>query len=103
MTRYNMRAHYESDSEAFPADAYRVRGWGQGIAFYVLGWETEPDEDTEWSGCENRTGRVLVVMIGDDARHRVDPEDLSELDRASYCGECGQIGCQHDGLERGEA
>jgi hypothetical protein len=80
-----------------------VRGWGSGIAFYVLGWETEPDEDTEWSGCEVRTGRVIVVMIGDDARHRVDPEDLTALAREAYCGECGQIGCCHDGLDRSEA
>ncbi len=38
---------YETDNEAFPYDAYRVRGWGEGIAFYVRGWETEPDEDTD--------------------------------------------------------
>jgi hypothetical protein len=101
--RSNRRPNYEEDDQAFPADAYMVRGWGSGIAFYVLGWETEPDEDTEWSGCEVRTGRVIVVMIGDDARHRVDPEDLTALAREAYCGECGQIGCCHDGLDRSEA
>lgn len=94
------RRHYESDDETFTADAYTVAGWGAGIAFRVLGWETEPDEDTEWSGCENRTGRVIVRMIGDDARHSVDESDITPIAREDYCGECGQIGCTHDGLDR---
>jgi hypothetical protein len=96
------RHHYESDDDTFSADAYTVRGWGKGIAFYVLGWETEPDEDTEWSGCENRTGQVVVVMVGDDQQHIVDESDLMPLDRKAYCGECGQIGCSHDGLDRSD-
>lgn len=99
----NHRVHYESDDIAFPADAYTVRGWGHGIAFYVLGWETEPDEDTEWSGYEQRTDRVVVVMVGDDARHIVDVDDLTPLERSAYCGECGQIGCGHDGYDRDDA
>lgn len=96
------RPHYESDDATFPAEAYRVTGWGSGIAFYVLGWETEPDEDTEWSGYEQRTGRVVVTMIGDDARHVVNVDDLTPLEREDYCGSCGQIGCTHDGLDRSE-
>lgn len=94
-----MKRKYESDSETFPADAYRVAHY-PGVAFYVLGWETEPNEDTEWSGYEVRTGRVLAVMVGDDYRHSVDPEDLEPLPRAEYCGQCGQIGCGHDGYDR---
>jgi len=94
--------NYETDNETFSADAYTVSHYSQGIGFYVLGWETEPDEDTEWSGYEVRTGRVLAVMIGDDYRHSVDPEDLKPIDRRDYCGSCGQIGCQHDGLDRSE-
>ena len=94
------RQNYEPDDETFRADAYSISGWGAGIAFYVLGWETEPDEDTEWTGVEARTGRVLAVMVGDDMRHRVDPEDLTPLDRGAYCGSCGQVGCCHDGLDR---
>lgn len=94
------RNHYEDASEEYPAEAYTVRGWGQGIAFYVLGWETKPDEDTEWSGMENRTGRLLMVMVGDDARHSVDPDDVTALDEDAYCHECGQVGCTHDGRER---
>lgn len=95
------KAHFEVDDETFPADAYSVRGY-EGIAFYVRGWETEPDEDTEWSGCENRTGQVVVTMIGDDRRIVVDESDLIPIAREAYCSECGQIGCAHDGLDRSE-
>ena len=91
--------HYEADDAAFTTDAYQADGW-RGMAFYVLGWETEPDADTEWSGMENRTGRLVVMMIGDDAKHVVDPEDVTPLAREAYCGECGQIGCAHDGYDR---
>jgi hypothetical protein len=94
-----MKRHYEVDDATFNADAYRVRGYS-GIAFCVQGWETVPDEDTEWSGFETRTGRVLAVMIGDDRQHCVDVEDLTALPREEYCGSCGQIGCRHDGLDR---
>ena len=94
------RKGYESDDETFAAEAYTVSGWGRGIAFYVLGWETEPDEDTEWSGIEERTGRVLAVMVGDNERHSVDPDDITPLEREAYCAGCGQVGCTHDGLER---
>lgn len=93
------RPNYEKDDSTFPADAYTVRGYS-GIAFYVLGWETAPDEDTEWSGYEARTGNILAVMIGDDRRHSVDPDDVTPLARKAYCGSCGQIGCAHDGLDR---
>lgn len=96
-----MRPNYESDDESFPAEAYRVRQY-PGVGFYVLGWETEPDEDTEWSGMENRTGNVLAVMIGDDRRHSFEPDDIEPLPREDYCGQCGQIGCTHDGLDRTE-
>ena len=88
--------HYEVDDEAFPHGAYRVIGH-PGVAWSVLGWETEPDEDTEWSGYEARTGKVLAVMVGDDRRFAFGAEDLAGLARAEYCGECGQVGCTHDG------
>lgn len=96
-----MHSHFEQDDDAFPADAYSVKGYS-GIAFRVYGWETEPDEDTHWSGCENRTGRVIAVMIGDDRRHSVDPDDLTPLDDLAYCLECGQVGCGHDGRDRND-
>ena len=91
---------YEQDDETFSADAYTVDGWGKGIAFYVRGWETQPDEDTEWSGIEERTGNVICTMVGDDRKFSVDPEDVHPLDELAYCRECGQIGCTHDGLDR---
>jgi hypothetical protein len=94
--------HYETDDATFDAEAYTADGWGKGIAWRVYGWETAPDEDTHWSGTENRTGRVVAVMIGDDRRFTFEPDDLTPLNRADYCGECGQVGCCHDGLDRSE-
>lgn len=94
------RPNYEADDETFSAEAYRLDGDKYAVAWYILGWETEPDEDTEWSGYEQRTGRVVCVMVGDNARHTFDPDDMIPLDREAYCGECGQIGCAHDGLPR---
>jgi hypothetical protein len=87
------RKNYE-DAPEYQAAAYRVRGYS-GIAFSVLGWETESDEDTEWSGYEVRTGRLVCIMIGDDTHHSIDPEDVSPLAPDAYCRECGQIGCGH--------
>jgi hypothetical protein len=91
------RPNFEEDNEAFPTDAYSVAGY-RGIAWRIFGWETQPDEDTEWSGCENRTGKVVAVMVGDDRRFILDPEDLTPLADEDYCGTCGQIGCTHGGL-----
>ncbi len=80
-------------SEGVDFDAhYRVRGYS-GIAFYLLGWETAPDEDTEWSGYENRTGNIVAVMVGDDRKHIVDKDDLTLLEEDKFCRSCGQIGC----------
>ncbi len=93
--------NYERDDETFPAGAYQVARYA-GVAFRVLGWETEPDEDTEWSGIESRTGRVVVVMIGDDRKIIVDLDDVTPIPREAYCGECGQIGCTCDGYDRTE-
>lgn len=95
------RPNYE-DAPEYGASAYRVAGWGAGIAFYVRGWETEPDEDTEWTGIEERTGRLVVTMVGDDALHVVDPEEVTELGELEYCAGCGQIGCTADGRDRSE-
>ena len=92
------RTHYEEDTEAFPADAYTVQGY-RGVAWYVLGWETQPDEDTEWSGYETRTGDVAAMMVGDDRLFTFDPSEVTPLDRKDYCGVCGQVGCAHDGLD----
>ena len=112
------RKNYESDDERFSADAYTIKGY-RGVAWRVLGWETEPGE-TEWwdaTGGEDgegemvldddpepvRTGRVVARMVGDDHRFTFDESDLTPLTREEYCGECGQIGCGHDGLDRSDA
>lgn len=89
----------EADDATFSADAYTVSGY-RGIAWHVLGWETEPDEDTEWSGYKVRTGRVVAVMVGDDRHFTFEPDELSPLGREAYCGICGQVGCSHDGYDR---
>ena len=94
-----MRPNYEVDETAFPADAYRMDGRG-GIAWYVYGWETEPDEETVWSGIEVRTGNIIVCMVGDDRFESVDPDYMIPIADEDYCSVCGQIGCQHDGRER---
>ena len=91
--------NYERDNDAFPANAYTVNGC-RDVAWRVLGWETAPDEDTCWTGLEQRTERVVAMMIGDDSPFLFEPDELAPLEREAYCGECGQIGCCHDGLER---
>lgn len=91
--------NYETD-ETFDFDSsYTVDGYS-GIAWYVWGWETEPDEDTEWSGYEQRTGRIVCTMIGDDRKFAFEPEELTILPREDYCEVCGQIGCQGMGTAR---
>lgn len=77
---------------------YLVRRWPS-VAVRIDREETTPTCDTEWDGIERPTGRVLVVMVGDDVRTAVDPEDLTPIEDADYCSECGQIGCTADGRE----
>lgn len=81
----------EQDGIDFDAH-YRANHW-PGVALRLLGWETEPDEDTEWSGIENRTGQVVAIMVGDDRRHVLDPSDLTKIPEDAFCRSCGQIGC----------
>jgi hypothetical protein len=73
-----------------------------GVAMRALGWETQPDEDTTWSGIEERMGRVVCVMVGDDLHRSFDPDDLQHLARSAFCSECGQVGCHCDGYEEEE-
>ena len=89
---------YERDDPDPYPDAVSI--CGESVAWWVLGWEVEPDEDTEWTGIYNRTGRLVCQMVGDDAYHLYDPEDIEYIERENYCGVCGQIGCVHDGLDR---
>lgn len=68
MSTRSKRTNYERDDVTFPADAYSVRQY-PGIAFWVRGWETQPGADTEWSGMEERTGRVIATMACADKFH----------------------------------
>jgi hypothetical protein len=88
-------------------DRYKVDGFG-GVAFYFAGVQTEThtiweyDEDdpgTCWevSSEEEPTGMVYMIMVGDDHKHVIDPDDITKIDDDDYCHECGQIGCTADG------
>lgn len=54
----------------------------------------------EWEDVQ--TGMVVCRMVGDDQNFVFDKEDIEPLERGEYCGECGQIGCAHDGYDREE-
>lgn len=91
--------------------AFTVRGW-RGIAFRLIGYAkiNEPimcylldgdgneveQESGEYDQVEDRDN-VIAVMIGDDRKHIVAVEDLTEINEEQFCHSCGQIGCQHDG------
>lgn len=94
---------------------------GRGVALRIAGWvkRWEPtlclglDEETgkeceiesgegEWVD-DVESGRVIVVMVGDDSEAEIDFSDLTKIDDDDYCGGCGQIGCTHDGRERSNA
>ena len=81
---------------ADPEARYAVAQY-PGVAFSADRPEAEADEDTEWTGYTIPTGRVLMVMVGDDHRFSVDPADVSLIDEDASCASCGQIGCTADG------
>lgn len=58
----------------------------RGVAFFV---------DTD-----DGDGNVTAHMVGDDRPFYFDMHELTILDREAFCGQCGQIGCTHDGLDR---
>lgn len=74
----------------FTVDGYR------GITFYAIRAETAPDEDTDWTGIEEPTGNVIMIMVGDDRKFSVDPGDVTRIADEDYCSSCGQIGCTAD-------
>jgi hypothetical protein len=71
---------------------FTVRGMS-GVAFYAYKAETKPDADTIWTGIENPTGRVIMVMVGDDREYPTESEDITPIPDDAYCSGCGQIGC----------
>lgn len=93
--------NWEDDEAAWPDDARWQHSQYDGVAWRVYGWHVEPDEDTEWTGIMVRTGQVVAVMVGDDRRFVEDAAYFMRLDDLDYCAVCGQVGCTHDGRERG--
>ena len=82
--------NYEPDETL--AAHVEVKGYRK-IAWRLLGWEVRPDEDTFWSGYQSRTGSLVVVMVGDDRHVAVDPDEVTPIDRETFCTCCGQVGC----------
>jgi hypothetical protein len=91
-------------------DAAERYSWSEvrGVAFYISGEEMDWTEPTWYLDCEEDhehdetcylydeperigTGRLRIVMVGDDHPWLAYPEDLTPL-TAPVC-ECGQIGC----------
>ena len=89
---------------------YKVDGW-DGIAWCFAGyprrWEPYTylavDEETgeecealsddgEWVDKDD-SGRVLMVMVGDDRKFEVDESTCTPIADDAYCASCGQIGC----------
>jgi hypothetical protein len=74
-----------TDHPEFPqGTTVKAEGWG-GVAFVVK--EVQGD----WA---------RIVMVGDDAKHLAELSCLTRIEREEFCGECGQIGCGHDGVDR---
>lgn len=95
MKRYTMSEYELSMMPTFDFDAtYVAEGWSAGVAWRVTHWETEADEDTEWTGIENPTGLLVAHMVGDDRDFRFEPDQLTPIDEDAYCSCCGQVGCQ---------
>lgn len=75
---------WEHDDPFLPRGAH-ITVEGSGAAWWVLG---------------TRDDRVLTRMVGDDRDQDVDREDVRLIEREDFCGQCGAIGCGHDGVER---
>lgn len=95
---------YDSDSEEDPTWDYDDEDEpyedgplkGKAVQLETMrgnAWCVVADDGVRWA---------IVVAIGDDERVRVDRDFCQEIKRSNYCGECGQLGCEHDGLDRSE-
>ena len=95
-SEYQLNVH---DQELLDSECrYKVLSQNAGVAWRLVGFEECPDEDYEWTGIMRyNTDCVIMVMVGDDERHRVDRDDIEPIADEDYCHECGQIGCTHDG------
>ena len=86
---------------------YKVHEYGNGIAWYAVGYATtEVEVEDSWT--DDETGetfysydvetvedpeRVVMVMVGDDREFTYDVEDVEVIPDDSFCRDCGQIGC----------
>jgi len=91
----------DGPEEMYPG-AYKVRGQA-GVAWRVFGREIETFDNGEGFPDWRETERLVCVMVGDDHREAFEPDDVTPLDEDAYCHECGQVGCTHDGRERGQS
>lgn len=111
MNRWN--GTYVNGIEAgFDFDAHYTEANNRcAVAWVALGWEPVPniifDEDTgcEWQDEDEPMrpdfgGRIAFRMVGDDHVSYFDMDDMVKIEDDTYCAECGQIGCTHDGRER---
>jgi len=101
---------------ADPAARFTVAGY-RGIAFYCYGLDEQEQQGEDFLLCEDdecdhglsemcwlagewemvETGMVVMVMVGDDRKHIVDPDDVTLIAEEDYCSGCGQVGCRADG------
>jgi hypothetical protein len=70
----------------YHGQAFTIDGYNVGIAWQYQG--------------QTFGGRAVMVMVGDDREHVVDPDELTPLDDDRYCHDCGQVGCIADGRDR---
>lgn len=92
---------------------YTVDGYN-GVAFYIYGYKQvyEPDitifEDEDGNEYQEEIGEgnwvddketLLMVMVGDNKKWEVDPEDITKISDDDYCLVCGQVGCTGDGRD----
>lgn len=126
-----MTTKYEADPQfggayrvqGYEGVAWRILGWQiqdlyveyEDVCASCNGSGYDDDEDESCKKCEgngkvylqsdepeeHRTGMIVARMVGDDRDFVLDQGDIRQLEREEYCGSCGQIGCTHDGLDRG--
>jgi hypothetical protein len=87
---------YDDEPERVTTDPSLPRGTTvkvdgrSGVAWHVLYVERRPNGDES----------VHCQMIGDDRSEPFNRDDLTVIEREDFCGQCGQLGCEHDGLDR---
>lgn len=103
MTNYYLE---EFAGQYFSCNAY------QGVSFRVVGREITFDSEfvtiCDEENCDHVedycyeeiiseifTGKLIIVMVGDDKEYVVDSEDLEQINEEDFCHGCGQVGCGH--------